>query len=109
MMALVGLPPFPGFWAKWQLVMLLAGNDMYAWIALILIGSLLALVYVWRLIEAAYFGTAVAGAEQVREAPASMLIPVWLLVAANFYFGINTDISVGTAMQSAAALMGAGG
>ena len=48
MMALVGLPPFPGFWAKWQLVMLLAGNDMYAWIALILLGSLLEAAYLFR-------------------------------------------------------------
>jgi multicomponent Na+:H+ antiporter subunit D len=38
-----------------------------------------------------------------------MLVPVWILVAANLYFGINTDISVGAAMQAATMLMGAGG
>jgi formate hydrogenlyase subunit 3/multisubunit Na+/H+ antiporter MnhD subunit len=46
--ALVGLPPFPGFWAKWELVMLLAGNELFGWIALILIGSLLEAVYLFR-------------------------------------------------------------
>ncbi len=46
--ALVGLPPFPGFWAKWELVMLLAGNELFGWIALILIGSLLEAAYLFR-------------------------------------------------------------
>ncbi|MBE9567862.1 MAG: proton-conducting membrane transporter, partial [Proteobacteria bacterium] len=46
--ALIGLPPFPGFWAKWELVMLLASNEMFAWIALILIGSLLEAAYLFR-------------------------------------------------------------
>jgi len=46
--ALVGLPPFPGFWAKWELVMLLASNKMFGWIALILIGSLLEAAYLFR-------------------------------------------------------------
>jgi len=46
--ALIGLPPFPGFWAKWQLVMLLADGGGYGWIALILIGSLLEAAYLFR-------------------------------------------------------------
>ena len=46
--ALIGLPPFPGFWAKWELVMLLASNEMPGWIALILIGSLLEAAYLFR-------------------------------------------------------------
>ncbi|MCK4675990.1 MAG: proton-conducting membrane transporter, partial [Gammaproteobacteria bacterium] len=46
--ALVGLPPFPGFWAKWQLIMLLGSAEQYSWIALILIGSLLEAAYLFR-------------------------------------------------------------
>jgi len=46
--ALVGLPPFPGFWAKWELVMLLASNQLFGWITLILIGSLLEGAYLFR-------------------------------------------------------------
>jgi formate hydrogenlyase subunit 3/multisubunit Na+/H+ antiporter MnhD subunit len=48
MAALVGLPPFPGFWAKWELVMLLGAGGQYGWIALILIGSLLEAAYLFR-------------------------------------------------------------
>jgi len=46
--ALVGLPPFPGFWAKWELIMQLTADGMYGWMAVILVGSLLEAVYLLR-------------------------------------------------------------
>ena len=48
LVALVGLPPFPGFWAKWELTLQLAGAGQYGWIAVVLIGSLLEAVYLFR-------------------------------------------------------------
>jgi len=48
MAALIGLPPFPGFWAKWQLVMILAEGGQHLWIAVVLIGSLLEAAYLFR-------------------------------------------------------------
>jgi multicomponent Na+:H+ antiporter subunit D len=36
-----------------------------------------------------------------------MLIPVWLLIAANIYFGIDTDLTVGVASRAAGVLLGA--
>jgi formate hydrogenlyase subunit 3/multisubunit Na+/H+ antiporter MnhD subunit len=46
--AIAGLPPFPGFWAKWQLIMMLASDERYAWIAVLLVGSLLEAAYMFR-------------------------------------------------------------
>jgi formate hydrogenlyase subunit 3/multisubunit Na+/H+ antiporter MnhD subunit len=46
--ALLGLPPFPGFWAKWELIMQLAVNNLLPWVGLILLGSLLEAVYLLR-------------------------------------------------------------
>jgi formate hydrogenlyase subunit 3/multisubunit Na+/H+ antiporter MnhD subunit len=46
--ALIGLPPFPAFWAKWQLVMSAANGGQYGWIVLVLIGSLLEAAYLFR-------------------------------------------------------------
>jgi len=46
--ALIGLPPFPGFWAKWELVMQLASADRYIWIGIILLGSVLEAAYLFR-------------------------------------------------------------
>jgi len=46
--ALCGFPPFPGFWAKWQLVMNLAASQRYIWIVIVLFGSLLEAAYLFR-------------------------------------------------------------
>jgi formate hydrogenlyase subunit 3/multisubunit Na+/H+ antiporter MnhD subunit len=46
--AISGLPPFPGFWAKWQFVMTLASGERYVWIVVLLAGSLLESAYMFR-------------------------------------------------------------
>ena len=46
--AIAGLPPFPGFFAKWELVMQLAGGGRPAWIVVILAGSLLEAAYMFN-------------------------------------------------------------
>ncbi|MCC8397523.1 proton-conducting membrane transporter [Paraburkholderia sp. MMS20-SJTR3] len=48
MVAIAGLPPFPGFWAKWELVMRLTAAGKPYWIVLILTGSLLEAGYMFR-------------------------------------------------------------
>ncbi len=45
--AIAGLPPFPGFWAKWHLVFELASGERYIWIAIVLLGSLLEAAYLF--------------------------------------------------------------
>lgn len=40
-LALIGLPPFPGFWGKWNLIMQFGKNGLHIYIWLILLGSLL--------------------------------------------------------------------
>jgi formate hydrogenlyase subunit 3/multisubunit Na+/H+ antiporter MnhD subunit len=81
--ALVGLPPFPGFWAKWELVLQLAGSGGYGWIALVLVGSLLEAAYLFR-----WFGYVL----RPGEAPpvrieATRLLPVLVAVALLFIAG----------------------
>ncbi|HHE40144.1 MAG TPA: proton-conducting membrane transporter, partial [Candidatus Cloacimonetes bacterium] len=46
--ALVGIPPFPNFWAKWDLIRFLALSKLHIWIILILLGSLLEAFYLFR-------------------------------------------------------------
>ncbi len=48
MVAIAGLPPFPGFWAKWELVMQLTSLGRLPWVALILAGSLLEAAYMFN-------------------------------------------------------------
>ena len=71
-----------------------------------LVGSLLAVIYIWRIVEAAYFRPPADGVTARQEAPLSMLIPTWILIGANVYFGIHTDLSVSVAQRAAAQLLG---
>ncbi|WP_233837633.1 proton-conducting transporter transmembrane domain-containing protein [Paraburkholderia sp. ZP32-5] len=48
MVAIAGLPPFPGFWAKWELLMRLTAAGKPYWILLILTGSLLEAAYMFH-------------------------------------------------------------
>jgi len=52
--ALVGFPPFPGFWAKWLLINRLAEYHLIGWIIPIILGSLLEATYLLR-----WFGSSV--------------------------------------------------
>jgi multicomponent Na+:H+ antiporter subunit D len=112
-LSLVGVPLTVGFISKWYLVQAaLERDDFQGWIlaAVVLVGSLLALVYVWRVVEAAYFKPGPEGAAEaaVEEAPLSMLIPTWVLIGASIYFGIDTTLTVGVARRAAALLIGGG-
>ena len=69
----------------------------------IVLSSLLAVVYVWRVIEVFYFRTAKGGPV---EAPLSMIGPTWVLIGASVVFGIYTPWSAGVARLAALALLG---
>ena len=107
-LSLIGVPPTAGFVSKWYLVLATLELGLWPVALLILVGSFMALVYVWRLVEAAYFDPLPKGREAVREAPLTMLIPVWLLTAANLHFGFHTELSYGLAQQAVANLIGGG-
>lgn len=104
--SLIGIPLTVGFISKWYLI-LAAMEQQQLWLAiLIVISSLMAMVYVWKIVEAGYFKSATAPPENQREVELSLLIPLWILILANLYFGIDTSLSVGTANQAAQDLFG---
>ncbi len=107
-LSLIGVPGTAGFISKWYLV--LAAIEQQAWVIAIavLAGSLLAVVYVWKLVEALFFTAEGRKAPAVHEAPASLLVPTWVLVLANLYFGLETELTVGVA-RAAVAMLGAAG
>jgi multicomponent Na+:H+ antiporter subunit D len=107
-LSLIGIPATTGFVSKWYLVLAALENHWWWLAALVLISSLLAIAYVWRIVEVAYFRPRPDGAVEAREAPAIMLIPVWLLAAANIYFGIDASRTVDIAQRAAEALLGGG-
>src|SRR5690606_325356 len=94
--SLIGVPGTAGFITKWYLVLGALALESMALVALIVGSSLIAVVYVWRFVEAAYLREPAADAPG-SEAPLSMLIPAWLLVAACIWFGFDTSFNVGAA------------
>lgn len=105
-LSLIGVPLTVGFVSKWYLVMATLENGWWPVAVLILLGSLIAIIYVWRIVEAAYFKPPLAGREDIKEAPLSFLIPVWILVIANIYFGVDTRLSVQVAQAASQSLFG---
>ena len=75
--AICGFPPFPGFWAKWQLVMSLAAGERFVWILIVLIGSLLEVAYLFR-----WFGETVNSPAKIGESPRDGAVPLPVLAMA---------------------------
>jgi multicomponent Na+:H+ antiporter subunit D len=111
-LSLIGVPGTVGFISKLYLVR--AALDVGWWpvAALVLLSSLLAIIYVWRVVEIVYMRPALvdhSGNDLSKgEAPPLVLVPMLLLTGACIYFGLSTDLSVGVAANAAAALLGGG-
>ena len=103
-LSLIGVPGTVGFISKWYLVLAAFERDWWPLIIAVLLGSLLAVIYIWRLVEVAYFWK---GEDEVcREAPLSLLIPTAILALANIYFGIDTRLPVYLSDSAAQMLFG---
>ncbi len=109
-LSLVGVPMTVGFISKWYLILAALDRGWWPLAAFIVLTSLIALAYVWRVIEVAYFRPVREGSAQASaaEAPLVMLLPLWLLVAASVYFGLDTSLTVGVAERAAETLLGIG-
>lgn len=85
-LALVGFPPFPSFFAKWQLIMVLSEKGLQFAGAAVLLGSFLEAVYLFR-----WLGGVLKGeAAEKPSADISRVIPVYIVAAALIAAGIYT-------------------
>ena len=107
-LSLIGIPLTAGFVSKWYLILAAVERGWWPLVVVVIAGSLLAIIYVWRVVEMAYLRSPPEKLS-VTEAPLSLLLPTWLLAGANVYFGIDTRFSVGMARQAAALLTGSSG
>jgi multicomponent Na+:H+ antiporter subunit D len=101
-LSLIGVPGTAGFISKWYLI-----SAAYAYgatglllVAIIVVSSLMAVVYIWRVVETAYFAPAPDAAPS-GEAPLPLLAAAWTAALANLYFGLAPDLPV--TLSSAAA------
>jgi multicomponent Na+:H+ antiporter subunit D len=108
-LSLIGVPLTVGFVSKWYLISAALEKGLWPIAILIVLSSLLAAIYIWRVVEAAYLDETPAGADKVTEAPLAMLLPTYLLIVANIYFGIDAGLTTRVATAAAKLLIGSGG
>jgi multicomponent Na+:H+ antiporter subunit D len=105
-LGIIGTPGTAGFISKWYLALGALDRGQWPLVFLLVASSLIALVYVGRVVEVAYFRPASEAAVKASDPPLNMLLPILALAAATVYFGIFTELSAGVAGKAAQALIG---
>ncbi|MGN8197812.1 monovalent cation/H+ antiporter subunit D family protein [Salinisphaera sp. RV14] len=109
-LSLIGVPATAGFISKWALLSALIAAGHYGLAALVLAASLLAVIYIGKVVEALYFRPRDAHAPPLErgEAPIAMQIATWSLIALNIAIGLHATPELDATRRAAAALLGGG-
>ena len=84
--ALIGFPPFPSFFAKWELIMTLSTNGQLIWIIVILAGSFIEGIYLFRWLG---FTLKLENTELPSlNIPWNKMIPIWIMGMTLYVLGI---------------------
>lgn len=108
-LSLIGVPLTAGFQSKLQLGYALFDQGMWWAVALVVFSSFLAVIYMGRILEAIFFQPPVNPRKKRQEAPVLLLVPLWVLVLANIWFGITTEFPLGLAREAALSVFSQGG
>lgn len=104
-LSLIGVPGTAGFISKWYLILAAIEQGQWWLVFMIVLSSLLAVAYVWRFVEVAWFREPRVDIDQNARVPWSMAIPAAVLCCGTLYFGLQTGFSVGGAAAAATALV----
>ena len=105
-LSLIGIPGTAGFLSKWYLMQAFIEDKHWLLLMVLLISSLLAVIYIWKVVEVAYFKTPDKKNAALSEAPILLLVPTWILALANLYAGIKTEYTLTLAQDIATILLG---
>jgi len=114
--SLIGVPFTAGFVSKVALAEAAAEQGYWWSVAIIMITSILAVIYIGRILMNAYFQNPpeVDGVTVARnEAPLMMLVPMWVLALSSIAIGMNifgaSDIIVSASERASELMLSAGG
>ena len=112
-LSLIGVPLTAGFVSKLALFQAVLSAGWWWALVPIAISSVLAFVYVGRILERAFVHPAPATASgevpAVAPPPPTLMFALWVLALANIAFGINADWPAGLASAAASGLLGGDG
>ncbi|HWM48068.1 MAG TPA: monovalent cation/H+ antiporter subunit D family protein [Xanthobacteraceae bacterium] len=103
---LIGTPGTSGFISKWYLAIGALERGWWPIVFLIVGSSLIALVYVGRVLEVAWLREPSPEIAKASDPPLSILLPLMVLAAATVYLGFDTQWTVGIAADVARDLIG---
>ena len=102
-LSLVGIPGTAGFVSKWMLVQATIEAGLPLLAVLVIMSSLIALVYVWKVIECLYFLDPVSGST-IGKVSFRILIPLWILSGSCIYWGFDPSLITATSDVAASNL-----
>ena len=105
-MGLMGVPGTAGFISKWYLAIGAIDAGWTSLVFLIVLSSLIAIVYIGRVVEVAYFREPSSAVSKATDPPLSMLVPLLALAGATIYFGIDTRLTADVGAAVAEMLLG---
>lgn len=105
-LSLIGLPLTAGFISKLYLVFAILDEGSVIITGLVLLSSVLSVVYLWKIIEVMWMRPPPKG-QVIQENP-WVYGPLWIVAAANIWFGIYATPVITYAEHAAKALIGAG-
>jgi multicomponent Na+:H+ antiporter subunit D len=105
---LIGTPGTAGFISKWYLAVGALDKGWWILVFLIVASSLIALVYVGRVLEVVWLHQPAPALVAASDPPLSMLLPLLVFGAATIWFGFDTEWTAGVAATSVKTLLAAG-
>jgi multicomponent Na+:H+ antiporter subunit D len=103
---IIGTPGTVGFISKWYLAVGALNEGGWPLVLVIMVSSLLAVVYIGRVVEVAWFRDPSPMCKEASDPPLSMMIPLLVLTVATIWFGIDTQWTAGVAGKAAEMLLG---
>ena len=106
-LSLIGIPGTAGFVSKWYLISAAMefGASGVPLVVIIIVSSLMAVVYIWRIVETACF----AGADDEPASGATvspiLVTVLWLAAAANIFFGLVPELPLALSGDAAKELL----
>ncbi|MEM6906704.1 MAG: monovalent cation/H+ antiporter subunit D family protein, partial [Pseudomonadota bacterium] len=91
-LGLIGVPGTAGFVSKWLLIQAAAEQGFWWLVVVIVISSLIAVFYVGRVVEVAWFRAPAGAAAAPRRVPFEMMVITWVMALCVIYFGFETQL-----------------
>ena len=102
---LIGIPGTSGFISKWYLIQGAVEAGMWILVAVIVVSSAMAVLYIGRVIEVAWFRAPNTASDHPRPLPLEMQLVTWVMALSILYFGLQTDLTADVASRAAQTLM----